>query len=192
MPCVLATAPAAEPLSTAEAKAFLRVDVSDDDTLITALVKAAREIIESWTGRAFISQTWDLYLDRFPWCIELRKAPVTAVTSIQYVDPAGTLQTLSPALYQVDLKSTPARIIPVYGQMWPVTRTQLNAVTVRFVAGSADANDLASAAQGPSMLQALRYLVKHFYDNRDTVVTGTIVTEVPKTLEWLVLPLKIW
>ena len=66
MGLVIATAPAAEPISTADAKLHLRVDITDDNDLIDALVKVAREHVEIITRRALITQTWDYYLDDFP------------------------------------------------------------------------------------------------------------------------------
>lgn len=62
----LVTGPAAEPISTADMKTWLRVDGSDEDTLISSLVKAARRAAENYTYRAFITQTWKLTLDYFP------------------------------------------------------------------------------------------------------------------------------
>jgi hypothetical protein len=49
-----------------DAKLHLKVDTPDDDSLITALIVAARRYAETFTRRAFISQTWDLFLDHFP------------------------------------------------------------------------------------------------------------------------------
>ncbi|MFC5524021.1 head-tail connector protein [Polaromonas jejuensis] len=62
----LTTAPTAEPVTLAEAKAHLRVDVADDDLLITNLITAARVHAENVCRRAFVTQKWDLYLDSFP------------------------------------------------------------------------------------------------------------------------------
>ena len=42
------TPAASEPITLTEAKNFLRVDGTDDDTLITALISAAREMCESY------------------------------------------------------------------------------------------------------------------------------------------------
>ena len=59
----LLTAPALEPVTLAEAKRHANVVASDDDTLITALIVAARELVEQDTSRALINQTWELELD---------------------------------------------------------------------------------------------------------------------------------
>ncbi len=60
------TAPTVEPLSLVEAKSHLRVDITDDDALITSLVTAARQYAEQITRRAFIAQRWTSALDTFP------------------------------------------------------------------------------------------------------------------------------
>lgn len=62
----LNTAPGTEPVTLAEAKAHLRVEVADDDALITNLISAARVHAENVCRRAFVTQKWDLYLDAFP------------------------------------------------------------------------------------------------------------------------------
>jgi hypothetical protein len=66
VPIKLNTAPAVEPVTLAEAKLHLRVDFTDDDTLITMLIGAARVAAENICRRAFVTQKWDLYLDAFP------------------------------------------------------------------------------------------------------------------------------
>ena len=58
----LTVPPAGEPLTLAEAKLHLRVDLNDDDALITALISAAREQVEFLTGQRLITQTWELEL----------------------------------------------------------------------------------------------------------------------------------
>ena len=50
------TEPAAEPVTLAELKTFMRIDGSEDDALIESLIVAARELCESYTGRALITQ----------------------------------------------------------------------------------------------------------------------------------------
>ena len=44
--------PQAEPLTLADVKAHLRLDSGDEDTLLAALIRAAREHLERTTGLA--------------------------------------------------------------------------------------------------------------------------------------------
>ena len=60
---VIHTEPASEPITLAEAKAYLRVDSSGDDALITSLIVSARKLCEEHMQRAIMSQTLQLFLD---------------------------------------------------------------------------------------------------------------------------------
>lgn len=64
------TAPSVEPLTLAEVKAYLRVDYTDEDTLIAMLIASATEALDGWSsgklGRALITQEWRMHLDGFP------------------------------------------------------------------------------------------------------------------------------
>lgn len=155
MSLTLVTAPLVEPITVAELHTHLRVDAADEDDLLASLIVAAREYGETFTHRAFLTQTWDDKRDGFP-CddvIWLPKAPLISVTSVSYVDAAGVTQTWSSTLYTVDAPAGPkARagcIVPNYGQAFPSTRDVVNAVTVRFVAGYGG-----TAAAVPSLLKA--------------------------------------
>src|SRR3979409_375910 len=63
---VVKTPPAVEPVSLAEAKSHLRVDVPDDDALIQNLIRAARANLEQVCNLAFITQSLVLGRDYFP------------------------------------------------------------------------------------------------------------------------------
>ncbi len=123
-------------MSLAEAKLHLRVDVDDDDALISSLIATARQAAETLTGRQLISARWKLVLDAFPWGeILLAKCPVQSIVSIQYLDMNGLSQMLPSSDYVVDTACEPARITPVFGKTWPPTLPQIGAVTVTFDAG---------------------------------------------------------
>lgn len=99
MALFLVMAPSIEPVSLAEAKAHLRVEVNDENSLIQTLITAARQYVETATRRALLQQTWDDKLDAFPCgAIVLPLSPVTSVTSITYLDTAGVSQTWSSSL----------------------------------------------------------------------------------------------
>lgn len=128
-----------EPITLAEAKLHLRVDDTAEDSLITAMISAARETCEDRTEGTVPVTGWRLTLDTFPDAIKLPRPPIASVESVKYIDTAGVQQTLSPMDYVVDTVSSPGYIVPAFGKAWPATRDQINAVTVEYTAGSAAA-----------------------------------------------------
>jgi len=164
---VLVTAPAVEPVTLAEAKAHLRVDISNDDALITAQIVAARNMAEAITHRAFVTQTWDLYLDSWPSrALQLPFPPLQSVTSVKYYSDSAAEQTLTGSNYQVDIASEPGRLILISGSSWPGDSLRdANGVIVRFVAG------YGLAAAVPQIFkQAILLIVGQFYENRENAM----------------------
>ena len=113
--------------------------LSDEDTLISAWISAAREYGEDYTGQAFAPQTWDMYLSDFPSedYIEWTKGPLTSITGVYYKDKDGTQATLTVNTdYIVDTDTNPGKIFLPYGDVWPsFTRYPYNAVRIRGVCG---------------------------------------------------------
>lgn len=178
----LITGPAVEPISTATAKAQSRVNISDDDTYIDTLIAAARLAVENKLGMRLITQTWLMRLDCFPAReILLPYPPISAVSFVKYYDQTETLQTLSSSLYEADIYSVQPRLYPAYNEIWPTTLDHPNAVQVQYVTGYADAAALVAAK--PNIVLALKMLVDHWYENRSPVLAGSIVTEIPKTVD---------
>jgi uncharacterized phiE125 gp8 family phage protein len=173
--------PAEEPLSLIEAKNHLRVEAPEDDALIAALIAAARDQLEGETSRQLVTATWRLSLDCFPAVIRLPISPVQSVSSIQYLDANEVLQTLSASVYVVDTDRKPARIAPAYGEVWPTTLPQINAVKVTFVAGYGT-----PAAVPESIKEALKLMIGHWYENREASITGTIVTALPDGIQRII------
>jgi len=172
----LVTRPEVEPVSLEDAKLWLRLDHTAEDALVDSLIQMVREQVEEH-GIAVITQTWDLRLDCFPSIIRLPKTPVQEVSSISYIDTSGDTQTLAEAAYTVDVRSTPARIVPAYGYSWPITRSEPNAVTVRFIAGYGAG---ATPAEIPErILQAMRLALTTAYTMRaDHEAAQTAVARV--------------
>lgn len=180
----LVTAPASEPITLAEAKAHCRVDITDDDTLISALIVTAREYCEGYLHRKLITQAWDWTMEGFPSCFQFPFLPVSAITSVKYYDTANVQQTLSSSYYQVDLYSTPARVHLAYGYAWPSSYERSDAVVVRFSAGYANA-----AAVPQAIKQAMLLLIGHWYRSREAA--GTRVEEIPMGVQALLFPLRL-
>lgn len=188
MPLQLINPPAEEPVSLAEAKLHVRVDITDDDALISALISAARQAAESLTGRQIVTARWKLVLDSFPGpslmgepagqsfslpghAILLPKCPVQSVVAIQYLDMASTLQTMPPTEYVVDAACEPARITPVFGKIWPISLPQIGAVWVIFDAGYGPA---ASAPEGLKSWIKLRVDSLYSHRGETAVIKGKL------------------
>jgi uncharacterized phiE125 gp8 family phage protein len=131
------TAPAEEPITLEELMEHLRIAQDEEAQLLLGLIVSARQWGETFTGRAFVTQAWELKMACFPPVIELPKPPTASVTSVKYLDGAGTLQTLSSTLYLATglASEARARIEPAYGSTWPTTYPVSDAVRVVFSAG---------------------------------------------------------
>lgn len=191
MALIVITPPATEPVSVAEAKASpsFRVAGTTDDADIAILIKAAREMAEAITRRALITQTLELVLDAFPsGGIELFCPPIASVTSIKYVDVDGVEQTLSASLYSLDSDTEPGMVAPAYGESWPETLDQINAVRVRYVAGYGGAESVPAAIRTWIKMRA-----GTLYDNPQGIVVGQTVANVPRDfLDGLLDPFRIF
>lgn len=169
-------------MTLTEAKAHCRVDSTADDTLITSLIKGARQRAESRTNRSLITQTWQLYLDDFPKSVEaleLPRPPVSSVTSVKYIATDGSTTTLSSTAYMTDFVSEPARVKLNEGLTWPTVKSgQINGVVVEYVAGYGSSGE--DVPQG--IRQGMLLDIGAWYENRESVVPGVSVTELPESL----------
>lgn len=174
-----------------------------DDPLLLLLIASARAHAEQELRRYLVTQTIDAFYDHFPrparymdhhgmdsraadyttgagfhsHRYEIRLPPLQSVSSITYIDQNGVLQTLDPATYIVDAKSQPARITPAFGQIWPATQWQANAITIRFVAGYG-----AAAAVPACIRQWMLMRVSTMFENREQLSVGhtrSALIEVP-------------
>jgi uncharacterized phiE125 gp8 family phage protein len=177
-------APQIEPVSLAEAKQFCRAfaDISDDDLLISGLIRSARAYAEMYCQRSFITQKWRVVLDAFPGpslmgvpygvtysipghAITLERGTVQSVDSVQYLD-AGVWKTMDPANYVAELSGCPGRITPVFGQIWPVISTpQIGNVKVDYTAGYGS-----TASTVPDGIRDwIKIRVSTIFNNRESV-----------------------
>lgn len=143
----LVTAPVGPALTIQEMQAFGYVVEPDQFGVLGDCIDAATKVVEGDTGRQLLTATYDVHWRRFPgvWGeLVLPRVPVTSVTSVKYYDTAGTQQTLSSSLYTVNDGSANASayIIPAFNEQWPATRGHDRDVTVRFVCGYGDREDI--------------------------------------------------
>jgi uncharacterized phiE125 gp8 family phage protein len=184
------TSPAVEPVTVAEAKAHLRVDVSDDDTYIGTLITAAREWCEQYLDRTLVNTQWVMRFDSFPpdgtQDIELPRPPMslagtTTAVSLTFTSETGGTQAFSTNSFRVDRNATPGAVKTLYGQTWPPHLMDDNAVSVTWWAGYGSAGSSVPAA----VRHAILMLVGHWYENRSTVLVGSISKQLEFAVESL-------
>lgn len=177
-------APTNYPVTLAEAKAFCRVEITDDDTLITSYLASATSFAETFCGRALCTQTLALTLDRWPadYTLRLPKPPIQSLTSIQYKDYSNVWQTISSSAYVFDQAT--ARVTPTYGGVWPVQLPIVGSIKATYVAGySLDGSSV------PEQIKlAIKYLVSLWYDQRTPILTtGAVASAIPFAVEALLM-----
>ena len=158
---ILVTGPAVEPLSLAEAKSWLRVDIGDEDPLIQSLIVSARLAVEAATNRLLITQQWRLLLDAWPseFVLPLPLAPVRQIVRIRTIDAAGLSADLLASQYWLDGNLDRARL--VLGAPLANPGQAVSGITIDVTVGYGDA----SAVPEPLRL-AMRELVALWFANR--------------------------
>ena len=176
------TEPTWEPVTLDEAKLFARVDINDDDALITALIVAARHEAEVECHRTISQKTMAIKLPRFCTIFNLALPPIISVSSIKYYDTSNDLQTVSTDDYQSYVHKDGGVIMLKEGASWPSSvYDRPDAVIVTYVAG------YASASVVPENIKTyIKIMVSTMYDVRESEVVGTITSKtnfVPRLLD---------
>jgi uncharacterized phiE125 gp8 family phage protein len=154
-------------VSIGEAKQHLRVTSMADDSYIESLILAVQAHAAAFQGRTYLLTTLTQCFDSFPKMMYLYGPPLVNITSIAYLDAAGTSTPLAVTVYRKDATSEPGRITLEYNQSWPETRGVTNSVTVTYTAGYADAAAFKAAL--PAAYQAVLLGVGHLYQHRSAV-----------------------
>jgi uncharacterized phiE125 gp8 family phage protein len=195
MYATLQSAPSTAPVSLAEAKSHLRVEVADDDTLIQSYIDAATVMAEEFLRRRLITQTWRIFLDGFPQgngAIVVPYSPLVSISGFSYKDPTTGADTpVSGSVYSVEAPNGPnparGRIVLGFDQQWPTPRDQANAVQFDAVVGYGAASSVPAAIRSAILL-----LVGNLYANRESVVTGISASKLPMSAEFLLSPFRLF
>ena len=177
------TAPA-DLLTLVEAKQHLRVDHSDEDTLITALISSVSDALDGPDGKcghALVPQNWRMLTtgttsDGLVW---LPICPAASLVQIQYYDKANVLQTANINNYDLIAGDEWAYIVPK-SNVWPAFYGRYDALQVTWTAGYG-----AISAVPMSIIAAAKLMLGHLYSNREAVVTSMTVNELPMAVEAL-------
>ena len=167
--------PTIQPVSLAQTKAHLKVDHSDEDDLIEALIDTAVAHFEGYDGvlgQCLLTQTVTVSYDRFGGDAKLR-IPVSPLQSVvvSYYDTDNVQQTYAAANYALHTDSIGPYITRVSGiGAYPAAYERDDAVTITCTAGYGD-----TVADIPApIISALLLLIGHLYENREQVTTGQL------------------
>jgi hypothetical protein len=156
----LKTAPTVEPVSASDLIQHSRLLASEDTSELTRKLKAARKLAEDYTGRAFLSQVWQLsydaqgfgphdnfwytetpsasYYAALPQVIVLPRPPLITLDSIKYYPDAThtetTYATTNVAAITSD-KENPGRLMLKTGKVWPTDLRAVESIVFEFTCG---------------------------------------------------------
>ena len=167
-------------ISLADMKQFLRVDHSDEDITIRAIIDAAAQSVQDYTGRHFVDTNWTMLIKTF-YNIE---APYSAstVTSVKYYKPNEAALTVLDStkyysgtqlgIFRINFLDTPSVNEDRFGGV-EIVGTVLNQIN-------------------PPLTHAIKMLAAHYYENRRAVVVGTLsAIEIPLGVKAIINPYRL-
>lgn len=156
--------PPVEPVSLEEAKQHLRVELTDEDPLISNLIQTAREHAESFQNRSFITRTYELFLDIWPdTSFVLPMGPIQKIISVVCLDENGEEIQVNPDIYFLNSKG---HIFLNKGEIWPdVVLRKTEGVKITYEAGYGSDSSRVPA----NVKQAILLMVAHWYLYRENV-----------------------
>ncbi len=148
----------ASPVNPATMKTYMKVTTAADDTVIQAMIDAATEWGEKYTGRDFRKKVWLLLLDCFTDRIELRRDPVNTVTTVEHLVSASFV-TVDAAVYYLKKLTQSSEILLNVDQSWPTdTDEREQAIKITFETKGYRCQD--------SIISAIERHVAFWYRNR--------------------------
>ncbi len=186
----LLSPPVVEPVTEAEVMAHLRLETSGESALLDRLTAAARRQVESWTGRALMTQSWRWSLDRWPGgrnCIlTLPRPPMQSLDQILLFDAQGQSAVWDTQNYDVDAGDDPARLLLRVGCLPPQPGRQIAGIAIDFTCGYGVAG---SDVPAP-IRQAILMLTAHYYENRELAAPADRTMTLPQGPAALLAPYK--
>ena len=158
------TNPVIEPITVDEVKEFAHIDGTDEDTLISGFITAARMNCEAYLGRALISQTITMKMDFWPGeTIDLPRPPLISITAVEILDEDDTATEYSSSNYYIITESIPGQLVLKRDVTYPTNSDRDHqGYQIRFKAGyGTSASDVPSAIR-----QGLKMWTTDIYENR--------------------------
>lgn len=177
--------PTAEPMTLADIKAHLRLDGPEEDVLLTSLIVTAREHLERETGLCLITQSWRLYLDRWPkdGIVRIEKSPVRVIDAVTIYEADGPAVEVPLEDHLLDGEARPARL---WLKNPPAPGQSINGIEIDFSAGFGEAG-----ADVPDTLKrAMSIHVGHMFAFRGIVSPDQQPAGIPDGYDRLIAPYR--
>ena len=193
--------PAFKCVTLTDAKLHLRVDNSDEDSMIETYLDAAIEACESYTDRCLQQRDWILTLQDWPSInmVAIPLAPLVSVSSIKYRDADNVLQTVDPSLYLIGAPKSDHPWISFTSEFTsPTLSSEPDPVEITVTAGydQDDASVFVGYLQLPKRAKAAILLeVGNLYANRESVQARpglSAAVELPRGVKALLDQLRIY
>jgi len=177
MALYLVTPPAAQPVNLADIKQHVRRAYSaDDDAMLQAYLDAAVAMLDGKDGilgRCMVTQSWGFDLDQWARTIAL-PFPDVASATIRYRDAEGVVQTVAASAYELS-SGNPATLWFNDDFDFPaLSAIHRHPISVEFEAGFGDVDAVPAALK-----QVIRMMAAHWFVNREAVLSGATVGELP-------------
>ena len=155
-----------EIVTVSDAKNFIRIDTSDDDTLLATIIEQARLVCENYISADIVSKNRTYYLESANDRFEIPFSPIASISSVTVEGSAATYTSYGANDEILSLEKLSAKDIVI-----TYITTGIN-------------NDL--------LKQAILQLVSTLYDNRSdiTVMQGISFVKIPTDVKSLLSSMK--
>ena len=158
-------------VSLAEAKKQLNIEIAftDDDALITDIIKSATEFAQNEMQTQLMAATLVLSIETLGRNISLERYPVSGTPVLKYFDVNGTEQVIGSTNYRLNDSDRPCTIEIDDDFAIPTLDKRKYPVKIEFVAG------YATSAEVPfNVKSAIKLKITDLYEHRGTVENGGV------------------
>jgi uncharacterized phiE125 gp8 family phage protein len=169
-------------------KEHLRITFNDDDNYIVELEYAARRMVEEFTNLFLLGTTGEQYGNTFNDLKILFKSPLfpdAENSRVSYYQNGGWI--VLPTIEREIVRAIkPSRVYATADFSNPTTDDVFQAWKIEYTVGWPDVSEIPQPLK-----QAIKIIVSDMYENRQSVIVGKIVSEIPRTAQYLMNPYKI-
>jgi uncharacterized phiE125 gp8 family phage protein len=152
-----------EIMTLEQAKAHLRVDYNDDDTLIEQLISVSRTIVEDVTYLSLVAKSWRLNVAANLRLVKLPRPPIVNILQVNFISNDGIATLLNSSNYWLEVDAGCVHFLDSH-----IVPPDAKYLSINYNAGY-EANKIPTP-----LIQAAKLMLGHFYDNRNLMIDGRV------------------